>query len=155
MDPDGKTCIRNCRIKLVGIQRHDLLAAAVPVVSPLESNGTVFNLKDPVVGNGHPMGIAAKVFHNAGRVFEGRLAVDHPFFVVAQVQQILVKIRYLQFEQRQKLAPKFVGQYPYRKKELLARGLPFTECSHPPRRERYSEYGDESRDSVPRYVKQQ
>ena len=83
--------------KFVGAQCHLLPTAAVAVITPLERDGSVFDFENSVVGNGHPMGISAKIFHNAGRIFKRRFAVDYPLLLITQIQQTLVNIRHPQF----------------------------------------------------------
>jgi uncharacterized membrane protein len=47
--------------KLVGGQRHELLLASVFVVLIGERDTSVFQLLEPVVGDGNPMGIPAQI----------------------------------------------------------------------------------------------
>ena len=75
--------------KFVGAQCHLLPTAAVAVITPLERDDTVFDFKDSVIGNGHPMGISAKIFHNTGGVLKRRFAVDHPLLRVKPGEECL------------------------------------------------------------------
>ena len=67
--------------ELDGLQRHRAAPAVVSVVLPLKGNVGVFQGSKPVVGDGHPMGIARQILENAPRSTEGRLDVHYPFDV--------------------------------------------------------------------------
>ena len=74
--------------KFMGLHGHDLPLAAVLVVAPLEGDHAVLHGEDTVVGYGDTMGIAAKILHYAGGVFEWRLAVDDPLLAVKRINQV-------------------------------------------------------------------
>ena len=57
---------------------HDLLLAAVGIVSPAEGDAIVFEGHEPMVGNGDAMGVAGQVVENMFGAAEGRLGVDDP-----------------------------------------------------------------------------
>jgi hypothetical protein len=48
----------------------------------VESNKPVFQFQNAVIGNGDPMGVAAKVLHYLGCIFERRFAICHPIFLI-------------------------------------------------------------------------
>ncbi len=92
--------------KFISMQGHHFPSAAVAIIAPLERNRIVLRLQNAVVGNGNSVSVTPEIFHDAGSIFKRRFAVDDPFFVVAQVQQIPINLRHLQFEQFQKLSSK-------------------------------------------------
>jgi hypothetical protein len=53
--------------------------SGMPVVFPAKRNLAVLERQETVVGDGHPMGVAAEVFDHLLRSTEGRLGVHHPF----------------------------------------------------------------------------
>ena len=57
---------------------HDLLLAAVGIVSPAEGDAIVFEGHEPMVGDGDAMGVAGQVVENMFGAAEGRLGVDDP-----------------------------------------------------------------------------
>ncbi len=54
---------------------HDLLLAAVSIVSPAEGDAIVFEGNEPMVGNGDAMGVAGQVVENMLGAAEGWLSV--------------------------------------------------------------------------------
>jgi hypothetical protein len=66
--------------ELMGGNGHDLLFAAVGIVSPAEGDATVFEGHEPMVGDGDPMGITGQVVENVLGAAEGRLGVDDAVF---------------------------------------------------------------------------
>jgi|SRR5580658_446909 hypothetical protein len=64
--------------ELMSGNRHDLLLAAVSIVSPAEGNAIVLKGHEPMVGDGHAMGVAGQVVEHMFRAAEGRLGVDYP-----------------------------------------------------------------------------
>ena len=57
---------------------HDLLLAAVSIVSPTEGDAIVFEGHEPMVGDGDAMGIAGQVVENVFGAAERWLGVDDP-----------------------------------------------------------------------------
>ena len=60
-------------------QRHHFLLLLVLIVLVGESDLSVFQTDQPVVGDGHAMRVAAEVIQNSFGTPERRLGVDHPF----------------------------------------------------------------------------
>jgi len=53
--------------KFIGSQAHMFLFIAIPVVTPLECDSSVFQLQNAVVGNGNTMGIPSEIFNHTAR----------------------------------------------------------------------------------------
>ena len=64
--------------ELMGGDGHDLLLAAVGIISPAEGDTIVLEGQEAMVGDGHTMGVAGQVVEHMFRAAEGRLGVDHP-----------------------------------------------------------------------------
>jgi len=63
------------------IQRHRLLAVAVPVILPAEPDLAVVHGQQPVVGDGDTVGVASDIVEDLGWPGERPLRVDHPLGV--------------------------------------------------------------------------
>ena len=72
--------------KLFRRHSHDLPFVIVLVIPPFEADFSVLHGQDAVVGDGNAVRISTKVFHNAGGIFKGRLAVDDPFLGIAGIK---------------------------------------------------------------------
>jgi hypothetical protein len=64
--------------ELVDIERHDLHAVAVSIVTPAEVDATIGEREEAVVREGDTVGVAAEVGEDVLGPREGRLAVDDP-----------------------------------------------------------------------------
>ena len=64
--------------KLHGGERHRPALVAVGVVLVREGHVVAIEGEQPVIADGHPMGIAAEIAQDGRRAPEGRLDVDHP-----------------------------------------------------------------------------
>ena len=64
--------------ELMGGNGHDLLLAAVGIVSPAEGNAIALEGHETMVGDGDAVGIAGQVVENMFGATEGWLGVDHP-----------------------------------------------------------------------------
>src|SRR3981189_2342300 len=67
--------------ELPTIQRHRLLAVAVPVILPAEPDLAVVHGQQPVVGDGDTVGVASYIVEDLGWPGERPLRVDHPLGV--------------------------------------------------------------------------
>ncbi len=74
--------------KLMGGNGHDLLLAAVRIVSPAEGDAAVFKSHEAMVGDGYAMGIAGQVVENMFRAAERWLGIDDPI-LLAKLKPIL------------------------------------------------------------------
>ena len=73
--------------ELIDIESHHFLAPAVAIVSPLESNATVFHGNQPVVGNSDAMGVAREIIENVPRAAKGGLGKNNPLDLAAFLQK--------------------------------------------------------------------
>ena len=64
--------------KLMGGNGHDLLLAAMGIVSPAEGDVIVFKGYEPMVGDGHAMGVACQIVEHMFGATERWLGVDDP-----------------------------------------------------------------------------
>jgi hypothetical protein len=64
--------------ELMGGNGHDLLLAAVGIVSPAEGNAIALEGHETMVGDGDAVGVAGQVVENMFGATEGWLGVDHP-----------------------------------------------------------------------------
>ena len=72
--------------ELVGREGHGFLLIVVAIVSPLEFHLAVFDIDDPMVGNGDPVRVAADIVHHLLGSGEGWLGVDDPFHVSHRIE---------------------------------------------------------------------
>lgn len=114
-------------------QRHDLLPVAIPVITPLERDRSVFAGKDTLVGNRYAVRIASEIFQHMTCAPERRLTVDDPFFCVHGAE-ICLKYRlrlelfavsvqnqivFYEIQLMQKFAAKFSAENLYRQKKAV------------------------------------
>jgi hypothetical protein len=64
--------------ELMSGNSHDLLLAAMGVISPTEGDAVVFKSHDPVVGDGDAVGVAGQAVEHMFGSAEGRLGVNDP-----------------------------------------------------------------------------
>jgi hypothetical protein len=64
--------------ELMGGNGHDLLLAAVGIISPAEGDAIVFEGHEAMVGDGDAMGVAGQVVENMFGAAERWLGVDDP-----------------------------------------------------------------------------
>src|SRR5262250_3804595 len=81
VEPAGQDVQEESPDEFVGREGHGFLLIVVAIVPPTEFHLTVFDVDDPMVGNGYPMGVAANVIHHLLWSGEGRLGVDDPLEV--------------------------------------------------------------------------
>jgi hypothetical protein len=74
--------------ELMGGNGHDLLLAAVGIVSPAKGDAIVLKGHETMVGDGDAMGIAGQVVENLFRAAEGWLGVDHPVFLTELPEEV-------------------------------------------------------------------
>ena len=67
---------------------HDLLLAAVGIVSPSERDAIVLESHEAMVGDGDTMGIAGQVVENMFGAAERRLGVDHPVLLAKFPEEV-------------------------------------------------------------------
>ena len=76
--PLGSTCRKKRQQEVYGVEGHDALLAAVGIIAPEEADALAVEGGDAVVGDGHAMGVAAKVAQHMFGAAEGRLGMDVP-----------------------------------------------------------------------------
>ena len=72
----GQNVKKKSAQELMGGNGHDLLFAAVSIVSPTERDATVPEGHEPAVGDGDAMGVASQIVENVFGAAEGRLGSD-------------------------------------------------------------------------------
>lgn len=60
------------------LQAHHLLARVVAVILPAKADAAINEVDQTIVGNGHPMRVAAEIFEDLPRSAKWRLGVNHP-----------------------------------------------------------------------------
>src|SRR3979411_1596183 len=64
--------------ELVGRQPHEFAFVVVVVVTPAEGDSSAVDGYQAMIGDRHPMRIAAQIVQDLGWATKGRLGVDHP-----------------------------------------------------------------------------
>src|SRR5258707_13079449 len=75
---------------------HGFLLIVVAVVSPVKFHLAIFDVDDPMIGNGHPVGVAPDIVHDLLRPSERWLGVDDPFHVSHQIEMAGESLRILE-----------------------------------------------------------
>ena len=73
--------------ELFATDRHRPWLTSASVVLPPEGNLAVRNVDDPVIGNGHSVGVAGQVMKNMFWPSEGPLGIDHPVMTKEGAQE--------------------------------------------------------------------
>src|SRR4029077_6521275 len=66
------------------------------VVSPFKFHLAIFDVDDPMIGNGHAVGVAADIIHHLLWPGERWLGVDDPFQVSHQIEMTVESLRILE-----------------------------------------------------------
>jgi hypothetical protein len=74
--------------KLIGGNGHDLVLAAMGIVSPAEGDAMVLESHEAMVGDGDAMGVAGQVVENMFGTAEGRLGVDDPVLLAELPEEV-------------------------------------------------------------------
>jgi hypothetical protein len=75
--------------EFIGSQIHLFLLITVSIVSPFESDHSVFKFQDTVVGDGDTVGVPSEILDHMAGVFEWGLTVDNPFLLIERRYQIV------------------------------------------------------------------
>jgi len=59
------------------MEEHGLVNS-IPIISVAEGNARVFQFDDPVIGDGHAMGVASEIIQNVFWRAEGSFGIDDP-----------------------------------------------------------------------------
>jgi len=68
--------------ELLGREGHFAFLVAMSIVPPTKSDVIAVKRNQSVIGDGHTMGVTAKVTENLFRTTKGRLGIDYPFVPV-------------------------------------------------------------------------
>ncbi len=82
--------------ELVCREGHGFLLIVVAVVSPFKFHLAIFDVDDPMIGNGHPVGVAADIVHHLLWPGERWLGVDDPFHVSHQIEMTGESLRIME-----------------------------------------------------------
>lgn len=67
--------------ELLRVESHDALLAAVSIIAPAEADSLSIEGREPMVGDGHAVGVATEIVQHMGRAAEGWLGVDEPLLL--------------------------------------------------------------------------
>src|SRR5216683_1200238 len=126
--------------ELVRCEGHGFLLIVVAVVSPVEFHLPIFDVDDSMIGNGHPVGVAADIVHHLLWPSERWLGVDDPFHVSHQIEMTGESLRILELLKRreelqlagvegllqtlQEQSAEQPGEHLYRQEKVGAAGNP-------------------------------
>jgi len=96
VEPTGQNVEQKSPDELVRREGHGFLLIVVAVVSPFKFYLAIFDVDDPMVRNGHPVGVAADIVHHLLRPGERWLGVDDPFHVSRQIEMTVESLRILE-----------------------------------------------------------
>src|SRR3954452_851949 len=68
--------------ELAGRQAHDFGPLRMPVILPAETDLSVGESEEPIVGDGNPVRVAAEIVEHLLRTAERALGIDDPFDLV-------------------------------------------------------------------------
>jgi len=126
--------------EFVGLKRHGLRCAGVFTVFPPEGHVTVVEVDQPVVRDGHTVGVAAQIVEYVSGAAEGRLPIDDPLGLcggrekggerlrVGERFKLAVEMQCAGVEGmaqlREEQTPEQPREYPYGQEETGATGDP-------------------------------
>ena len=84
----GQNVKKKSAQELMGGNGHDLLFAAMSIVSPTERDAPVLEGHEAMVGNSYSMGVAGQVVENMFGAAEGWLGVDHPVLLAKCPEEV-------------------------------------------------------------------
>ena len=79
--------------ELMGRNGHDLLLAAVGVVSPAERDAIVLEGHEAMVGDGDAVGVAGQVVEHVFGAAEGRLGINDPVLLAELAEEVVESAR--------------------------------------------------------------
>ena len=85
----GQNVKKKSTQELIGRNGHDLVLAAVSIVSPAEGDAIVLEGHETMVGDGYSMGVAGQVVENVLGSAEGWLGVDHPVLLAELPEEVV------------------------------------------------------------------
>jgi hypothetical protein len=87
-EASGQHMLTEATQELCRGKRHDALLISVRVVFPSEAYRATIEAEQALVADGDAVGIAAEVFQHMSGSAEGRLGINHPFFVFEGSQEL-------------------------------------------------------------------
>jgi len=113
--------------ELFGGNSHNLVPAAVGIVSPEEGDATVFKSHQAMVGDGDAMSVASQIVENLFGTAEERLGIDDPVLVTELPEEVAEGLRQRELLKRaMELEPVVLEQLTKLVAECIAED--FTEC---------------------------
>jgi len=82
----GSTCVRKRRINSSAWSVICLNLFRMAIVLPMEGDLILVHSDEPLIGNGHAMGVAAEIGQRLSRAAERRFGIDHPFGLAQRFQ---------------------------------------------------------------------
>ena len=86
--------------ELLGRQRHFTFLTAVSVIFPAEGDFTILQGDEPVIGDGHAMGVTRQIMQHMLGAAKRLSHIDHPFVLVECVQESSERASFSQPGQR-------------------------------------------------------
>ena len=91
--PFGHDVKKKSAQELICGNRHDLVLAAVRIVSPAEGDAMVLKGHKSMVGDGNAMRVASQIVEDMFGAAEGWLCVDDPVFLAEQPEEVTECVR--------------------------------------------------------------
>jgi hypothetical protein len=68
--------------ELKGLQGQPFDFVVVCRIPPSKGHPVVLHVDQPIIGEGHPISVAAQIVHYFFRMLQGRLTVNHPRLMI-------------------------------------------------------------------------
>jgi len=78
LEPVGQYMQQEAPDEFVDCQRHGLVCGPVFAILPSKRDIVAVEADEPIVGDGHTMGLATQIIEHVSGVAEGRFCIDHP-----------------------------------------------------------------------------
>jgi len=78
LKPAGQNMQQEATNEFIDIQAHHLLARVVAVILPVKADFAVDAIDQTLIGNSHPMRIAAQIVEDMLRTAKRRLCINYP-----------------------------------------------------------------------------
>lgn len=98
--PNRQDMLRKAADKFSSIERYRLFNTLIGVVFGNEGHFAIGNGKNPLIGDGHPMGVLSQISHHVIGICQRWFAVDYPFEVVSLLNDMVEKRQMIGFSQR-------------------------------------------------------
>ena len=97
----------------VGVEFFDLRAITLLAVAESEAHAVALHIEQAMIGDGHPVGIAAEVIECALSRAKRRFGVDDPFFLADALEKTLERLWVLQVDGVGREAQSLFGVEPF------------------------------------------